>query len=112
MWRQHFSCRGRIFCAVAVLSKMYMYFIFTVDPGPLPIQFMHKEYLFSQIDKLAELNPEYSEVQLLDTTPVQSKGDQPGTSGEPPARKGKVHQECFKRASGGGWVSCKGGSSA
>ena len=89
-----------------------MYFIFTVDPGPLPIQFMHKEHLFSQIDKFAELNPEYSEIQLLDTTPVQSKGDQPldqlGTSQE----KGKVHQECFKRASGGGWVSCKGGSSA
>ena len=93
---QHFSCGGRIFCAAAVLSKTYMYFIFTVDPGPLPIQFMHKEYLLSQIDKLAELNPEYSEVQLLDTTPVQSKGDQPGTSGEPPKKKARSTRSASK----------------
>ena len=73
-----------------------MYLIFTVDPGPLPIQFMHKEYLFSQIDKLAELNSEYSEVQLLDTTPVKSKGDQPGTSGEPPTKKARSTRSASK----------------
>ena len=73
-----------------------MYFIFTADPGPLPIQFMHKEHLFSQIDKLADLDPEYSEVQLLDTTPVQSKGDQPGTSGQPPAKKARTTRSTSK----------------
>ena len=96
-------CGGSIFRAGVgfsvwrqLFSKTYMYFIFSVDPGPLPIQFMYKEYLFSQIDKLAELNPEYSEVQLLDTTPVQSKGDQPGTSGEPPKKKARSTRSASK----------------
>ena len=57
---------------------------------------MHKEYLFSIIDKLTELNPDYSEVQLLDTTPVQSKGDQPGTRGEPPSKKARTTRSASK----------------
>ena len=79
----------------ALSTKTYMYFIFTVDPGPLPIQFLHKEFLFAEIDKLAALNPDYSEVQLLDTTPVQSK-DQPGTSEEPPAKKPRTTRSTSK----------------
>ena len=91
------QCGGSVLCAGVGFSKfVHVFQISAVDPGPLPIQFMHKEHLFSLIDKLADLDPEYSEVQLLDTTSVQSKEDQPGTSGEPPKKKARSTRSASK----------------
>ena len=94
--RQCLQCGGSVLCAGVGFSKfVHVFQISAVDPGPLPIQFLHKEFLFAEIDKLAALNPDYSEVQLLDTTPVQSM-DQPGTSEEPPSKKSRTTRSTSK----------------
>ena len=90
------QCGSSVLCAGVGFSKfVHVFQISAVDPGPLPIQFLHKEFLFAEIDKLAALNPDYSEVQLLDTTPVKSM-DQPGTSVEPPSKKSRTTRSTSK----------------